>query len=72
MKRHSLLLHLLKPGVFRVWCRPKDPPLDLGVTTLPSKVTCAACLTAYRLSKGGKRFRVAHVSQARWPDGGKV
>ncbi len=67
MKRPRLLLHLLKPKVFRVWCRPKSPPLDLGFTTLPSKVTCACCLTAYRSAHGGSRrpFRVAHVHHSR-------
>ncbi len=61
------LLHLLKPGEFRIWCRPRSVPTGLDVTILPSKVTCANCLSAYRSSKGGSRrpFRVAHVAPSR-------
>ncbi len=61
------LLHLLKPGEFRIWCRPKHSPADLDVTILPSKVTCANCLSVYRAYKGGSRrpFRVAHVAPSR-------
>ncbi len=61
------LKHLLKPGEFRVWCRPAAVPGDFGVTDKPSKCTCANCLTAYRVAMTGNRkdFRVAHVHPSR-------
>ena len=63
------LRHLLKPGEYRVWCRPSKDPTNLVCTKLPSTVTCARCLTAYRWSKGVRRdFRVAHVNPSRFKE----
>lgn len=59
------LTHLLIQKQFRVWCRPNNVPGDFNVTTLPSKTTCANCLTAYRTATTGRRndFRVAHTNR---------
>lgn len=51
------LKHLLKPKQFRVWCRPNNIPGDFDVTTEPSKTTCSRCLTWWRRSIRGSRFR---------------
>ncbi len=57
------LTHLLKPGEWRTYCRPKDVPTNLTCTTMPSKVTCVQCLSAMRWARGGKHFAVAHIPQ---------
>ena len=62
------IIHLLKPGEYRVWCRPPDfVPGNLTCSTLPSKATCAVCLGNMR---GGKDFKVSHVAPTRrlWND----
>lgn len=61
------LIHLLKPKEFRVWCRPNDVPGDFGVTSLPSKCTCANCLTVYRSTTTGnfRPFKVSHTAATR-------
>jgi len=69
----EILKHLLKPKEFRVWCRPNDVPGDFYVTTLPSKCTCANCLTVYRAKMTGNRrpFKVSHTAADRklnWHD----
>lgn len=58
------LTHLLKPGEFRVWCRPNNVPGDFNVTTKPSKANCANCLTAMRTATTGRRsgFKVKHTT----------
>ncbi len=58
------LIHLLKPGAYRVWCKPPDfVPGNLTCTTFPSKTTCAACLSAFRAATFGNHrpFRVSHI-----------
>jgi len=58
------LIHLLKPGEYRVWCRPNaGPPSNLTCTKFPSKTTCAACLSAFRAATFGNHrpFRVSHI-----------
>lgn len=67
MKQDLNLCHLLVRGEFRVWCRPKSSPANLRITTRPSKVTCATCLTAWRktVKKRGGFFAVAHVAYER-------
>ncbi len=60
------LVHLLIKKQYRVWCRPNQgPPDKLITTTLPSKVTCASCLTAYRMKTTGRKspFRVSHTGR---------
>lgn len=63
------LTHLLRPGEYRTWCRPHDVPGSFGVTTLPSKCTCANCLTVYRRTIANNphapEFRVKHVAASR-------
>jgi len=59
------LVHLLKLGEFRVWCRPSQVPAKLEVTVKPSKATCTNCLTAYRSRTQGRRtqFKVSHTGR---------
>ncbi len=59
------LVHLLKPKEFRVWCRPDSTPGDLTVTSKPSKVTCANCLTVFRSKTQNrhKPFAVSHTGR---------
>jgi len=60
------LVHLLKPGEYRVYCRlPDFVPGNLTCTTLPSKATCANCLTAFRTATNGsyREFRVSHIPE---------
>ena len=59
------LIHLLKPGEYRAWCRPNDVPERLTCTTLPSKVTCAVCLSVFRRETHGNRkdFKVSHIPE---------
>lgn len=55
--------HLLIPKQFKVYCLPNRGAGTLSVTNLPSKATCANCLTMFR-RKSGKRkaeFKVAHT-----------
>lgn len=61
------LVHLLRPKEYRVYCRPNDEPGDFDVTTKPSKVTCANCLTAFRSRTQGnyRPFRVSHTHESR-------
>jgi hypothetical protein len=41
--------HLLIKGEYRVWCRPdKSVGVKMVVTSLPSKASCANCLTRFR------------------------
>lgn len=61
------IVHLLKPKLYRVWCRPDDLPC-FPITSVPSKCTCANCLTRYRrrdgkMGRGRGRFRVAHTGR---------
>lgn len=49
------LKHLLKPRVFRVWCRPAVVPGDFDVTTEPSKTTCVNCINLWRHHRTGRR-----------------
>jgi len=58
------LIHLLKPKEFRCYCRPNDVP-NFPVTTMPSKCTCANCLTAMRAKVNGfyRPFKVAHTAR---------
>lgn len=64
------LVHLLVPKEFRVWCRRNSPIGDFSITNLPSKATCANCLTAMRTATGGSRspFRVTHTGRELEPD----
>lgn len=61
------LYHLLMPKEFKVWCRPNHSVGDFNVTILPSKATCANCLTAYRTATTGRltRFKVKHTGDGR-------
>ena len=61
------IYHLLKPKEYRVWCRAsKEIQPQMNVTNLPSKATCANCLSAFRYqhklanpkAKGTGEFRV--------------
>lgn len=66
MKKPKPIIHLLKPGEYRVWCRPPDfVPGKLTCTTLPSKTTCASCLGLYRNNTigGSMNFRVSHIPE---------
>lgn len=67
MSRKNKLKHLLKPGEFRIWCRPNDVPGDFDLTSHAWNATCANCLTAFRAKTQGihRPFRVRHVAASR-------
>lgn len=65
------IYHLLIPKQYRVWCVPnRVPGGEMAVTSVPSRATCANCLTAFRRSTTGRksRFRVTHTGRELEPD----
>lgn len=64
------ILHLLVPKEFQVWCRKSKPPgKDMRFTRLPSKATCANCLTAFRSETKHlyRPFRKSHTPDYDFP-----
>jgi len=60
------IVHLLKPGEYRVFCKPPDfVPGNLTCTTMPSKATCAVCLGHHKMNVSGRGggFRVSHIPE---------
>jgi hypothetical protein len=53
-----MIIHLLIPKEFKVWCLPRRSAGDLNVTTRSHKATCANCLSLWRSKTTGKRARV--------------
>lgn len=59
------IYHLLKPKEYRTWRIPgRAPGPAMNITQLPSKASCATCLTNFRYATGkGKTFKVRWTSR---------
>jgi len=59
------IIHLLVPKKFEIWCRQGKSPGKFDITNLPSKATCANCLTAMRSKTIGNRraFAVSYTGR---------